>query len=260
MKLGVCADPKDAPALADAGFEFIELHVQRHLKTEEREEVFADAVPEITAAPLPPLAANCFVPGHLKITGPDVDLDALQAYVKVAFERAERAGIPSIVFGSGGARRIPEGFDRAEAWTQLVTFGRLIGPLAEERGVTVVVEPLNEKMGACNVLTSVGECGSYVEDVDHPQVRLLVDSYHWSLDGDSADAIVRYGPLLRHVHVATTASRVPPGFEACDFSTFFNALSEAGYDGPISIEAKWDDMAAQAPQAFEALHRLTQHL
>lgn len=257
MKLGVCADPKDAPALEDAGFEFIELHVQNHLKTEEGEDAFADALQRVEAAPLPALAANCFVPGHLKITGPDVDPDVLRAYVTVAFERAERADIRTIVFGSGGARRIPEGFDRDAAWTQLVTFGKLIGPLAEAHGVTVVVEPLNETLGACNVLTSVGESGRYVEDVDHPHVRLLVDSYHWSLDGDSRDAIVRYGPLLAHVHVATTESRVPPGFEPCDFSIFFEALDEAGYEGPISIEAKWEDMPAQALGAWEALRDLT---
>ncbi len=258
MKLGVCADPKDAPALADAGFEFIELHVQNHLKTEENEDAFVDALQRIEAAPLPALAANCFVPGHLKITGPEVDLDALRAYVTVAFERAERADIRTIVFGSGGARRIPEGFDRDEAWGQLLTFGKLIGPLAEAHGVTVVVEPLNETLGACNVLTSVGESGRYVEAVDHSHVRLLVDSYHWSLDGDSRDAIVRYGPMLAHVHVATTESRVPPGVEQCDFSVFFAALDEADYDGPISIEARWDDMSAQASGALDALRRLTQ--
>jgi sugar phosphate isomerase/epimerase len=260
MKLGVCADPKDAPALADAGFEFIELHVQNHLKTGESGEAFVDALARITAAPIPALAANCFVPSSLKITGPEVDLDALRAYVEVAFDRAERAGIRTIVFGSGGARRIPEGFDRDEAWTQLVTFGQLIGPRAEDHGVTVVVEPLNETLGACNVLTSVGECGRYVEAVDHPYVRLLVDSYHWSLDGDSWDDIVQYGSLLKHVHIATTDSRVPPGFEVCDFSEFFDALGEAGYEGPISIEAKWEDMPAQAPEAFDTLQRLTQSM
>ena len=260
MKLGVCADPKQAPSLNDAGFDFIELHVQNHLKTEAGEDAFGEAVQRIITSPLPALAANCFVPGHLKITGPEVDLDALRAYVKVAFERAERAGIPTIVFGSGGARRIPDDFDRDEAWAQLVTFGQLIGPLAEDRGVTVVVEPLNEKLGACNVLTSVGECGRYVEDVDHPHVRLLVDSYHWSLDDDSRDAIVQYGPLLEHVHIATTESRVPPGFEPCDFSEFFAALGEADYDGPISIEARWEDMPAQAPKAYEELRQLTQQM
>ncbi|MBN1876549.1 MAG: sugar phosphate isomerase/epimerase [Anaerolineae bacterium] len=254
MKLGVCADPKFGPALAEAGFDFLELHVQNHLKTLDDDATFAPELARIQSAALPCIAANCFVPGELKITGPTVDMDVLRQYAAVAFERAAQAGIQTIVFGSGGARRIPDGFDRDVAWQQLIDFGKLIGPIAQQNDVLVVVEPLNKK--ECNVLTSVGESGRYVEAVGHPNVCLLVDSYHWALDGDSYDDIVTYGPLLRHVHIATTSSRVPPGFEDCDFSAFFQALREANYDGPVSIEGRWEDIEVQAKEAFVRLERL----
>jgi len=254
MKLGVCADPQFSPALAEAGFEFIELNVQRHLKTVEDDAAFVPELARIQASPLPAIAANSFVPGNLKITGPDVDMDALKRYARVAFTRAQQAGIGTIVFGSGGARRIPDDFDRDIAWQQLVAFGKLIGPIAQQHAVMVVVEPLNQR--ECNVLTSVRESGRYVEDVDHPHVRLLVDGYHWLLDDKDDDAIVTYGPLLCHVHIATPQSRLAPGFEDCDFSGFLHALKGAGYDGPISIESRWDDMGAQAGAAFRYLQNL----
>ncbi len=254
MKLGVCADPQFAPALAAAGFDFIELNVQNHLKPLADEATFASELARIQAAALPTIAANSFVPGDLKITGPDVNTNALRQYVSVAFARAEQVGVKTIVFGSGGARHIPDDFDRDIAWQQLVEFGRMIGPLAQQRAVTVVVEPLNQR--ECNVLTSVREAGRYVQDVDHPHVRLLVDAYHWLLDDNDYEAILIYGDLLRHVHIATRDSRVAPGFEACDFSAFLRALKEAGYDGPVSIEGKWEDMAAQAKAAFETLQQL----
>lgn len=253
MQYGVCADPKYGPVLAEAGFDFVELHVQNNLKTEQPEDVFTSELIRIQASPLMPLAANCFVPGHLKLTGPHVDWDALGVYVEEAFARARTAGIRTIVFGSGGARGIPEGFDRDTAWHQLVRFGKLIGPPAEAKDVTVVVEPLNVSKGACNVLTSVGESGRYVQEVDHPHVRLLVDAYHWGLDNDSYDDIVTMGPLLHHVHIATIENRLPPGFEPCDFTGFLSALKEAGYDGPISIEAQWEDVERDADRAYESL-------
>ncbi|MGC9522121.1 MAG: sugar phosphate isomerase/epimerase family protein [Anaerolineae bacterium] len=256
MQYGVCADPNYAPALAKAGFEFIELHVQNHLKTTASKEAFHEALAQIKASPLPALAANCFLPGHLKITGPHVDWDGLSEYVATAFERAETAGIQTIVFGSGGARQIPEGFDRDTAWAQLVRFGKMIGPMAEAHAVTVVVEPLNKTNEACNVLTSVGESASYVRDVDHGNVRLLADSYHWKLDHDSYEDLVANAPLLHHVHVATVASRLAPGLEPCDLTDFFQALHIGGYDGPISIEARWDDIESQATQAYAALSEL----
>ena len=48
-----------------------------------------------------------------------------------------------------------DGFDRAQAWDQLVTFGRMLGSLARRHNVTIVVEPLNRD--ECNVLNTVGE-------------------------------------------------------------------------------------------------------
>ena len=255
MKFGVCTDFNSASMLAKTGFDFIELHVQSHLKPEEREEAFLPVLKEIKACPIACSAANCFVPGALKITGPDASLDKLCAYVTVAFERAKRAGLATIVFGSGGARHIPDGFDRAEAWKQLVAFGKMIGPLARKNGITVAVEPLNLK--ECNVLTSVGEGARYVRDVNDPGVRLLADAYHWGLDADSLDDLVAAGPLLRHIHVASFPSREPPGFGTCDLRPFFGALRKGGYDGRVSIECAWSDMPAQASKAMETLRVLT---
>ena len=117
-----------------------------------------------------------------------------------------------------------------------------------------MVEPLNQQ--ECNVLTSVGESGRYVEDVDHPAVRLLVDAYHWGKDDLSTEDIVSYGHLLRHVHIATVTTRLAPGLEPYDFTPFFSALGKTGYDGLISIEARWTDLSVQASEAFQALSRL----
>jgi sugar phosphate isomerase/epimerase len=254
MKFGVCTDFSSGPVLAKAGFDFIELVVQSHLKPQEPEDNFRPVLEQIKACPVRCSAANCFVPGSLKICGPDASLEKLEAYVSVAFERAKRAGIKTIVFGSGGARQIPDGVDRGSAWKQIVEFGKMIGPLAQKNGVTIAVEPLNRK--ECNVLNSVGEGARYVREVNHPAVRLLADSYHWGLDSDSFDDLVAAGPLLSHVHVATFPSRVAPGFDGCDLAPFFHALREGGYEGAVSIESSWRDMPAQAKKALDTLKAL----
>jgi sugar phosphate isomerase/epimerase len=251
MKYGVCAPIESASILAATGYDFIELHVQRDLKPTQGEDAFAPVAPSIREAAVPAIAANSFVPGDLKITGPEVDLDALEAYACLAFERAARAGLKTIVFGSGGARRIPEGFDRGTAWRQLVQFGQRIGPLATVQDVTVVVEPLNRR--ECNVLNLIGECAQYVREVNHPAVRLLVDAYHWGVEDDSEEDLVAAMSLIRHAHIATYASRKPPGLEPCDFRPFFRALGRGGYDGPISIEARWSALEQEAATALAAL-------
>jgi sugar phosphate isomerase/epimerase len=258
MKYGVCAAVESARILADIGYDFIELHVQRDLKTTEGEDAFAHVLASIRETAVPAIAANSFVPGGLKITGPSVDLDALEAYASVAFERAARAGLQTIVFGSGGARRIPDGFDRDTAWRQLVQFGQHIGPLADGQGITVVVEPLNRR--ECNVLNLIGECAQYVREVNHPSVRLLVDAYHWGVEDDSEEDLVEALPLIRHAHIATYESRKPPGMEPCDFGPFFRALARGGYDGPISIEARWSALEDDAAMALAALQEAADSL
>lgn len=253
MRYGICADPKFGPALAQAGFDFIELNVQQHLMPLADDTTFEPELARIVAAGLPAIAANSFVPGSLKITGPVVDRAALEAYADTAFARAQAVGIRTIVFGSGGARQIPDGFDRDEAWEQLLWFGAMVAPRAQAHDVTVVVEPLNVTRGECNVLTSVGESARYVRQVDHPNFRLLADAYHWGLDHDNFGELVASGTLLRHVHIATVEHRLPPGFENCDFTPFLHGLWLGGYDGPISIEARWDDIAAQSGTAYARL-------
>jgi len=253
MLYGICGGPEIAPAARASGYDYLELNTQALLQGESDEATFQPILEQIKAFAMPCLAANVFVPAHLKITGAEVNLPRLIRYVAIVMDRAERAGIRAIVFGSGGARRIPDGFDRAQAYNQLVTFGRMLAPTCADHGVTIAVEPLNR--AETNVLNSVSEGLQYVKDVNHPAFRLLVDAYHWAKENEPPEDIITAGPWLAHAHIATYANRLPPGAEACDFGPFFAALKQAGYDQRISVEAGWDDLHTQAAPARQELGR-----
>jgi sugar phosphate isomerase/epimerase len=236
MQIGICAGPEFAAVASKAGVDYFEWTVGAYLQPRQDEAAFKTAVQKVKSTPSSCPAVNIFIPADLKITGPSVDMPALTAYAETALERARQAGVKVIVFGSGGARRIPEGFERQAAEAQLVNFGRMLGPLARQAGVMIAVEPLNRK--ECNILNSVAESALYVRKVDHPSFRLLVDAYHWALEDESPQAIADNGDLLVHAHIATKTSRLPPGAEDFDFLPFFQALSQARYNERISIEAK----------------------
>ena len=235
MQLGVCAGTEYAPAAMQAGLDYFEWSVGAFLQPRQEADAFTAIFQKVKAAPLPCPAVNVFIPGDLKITGPTVDMTALTRYAETALERARLAGIQVIVFGSGGARRVPDGFDRQTAEEQLIKFGRMLGKHASQAGVTIAVEPLNRQ--ECNILNSVTESAVYVRRVDHPSVRLLVDAYHWAKEVEKPEAIMQNGDILVHAHIATKNNRQPPGAEEFDFVPFFQALRQAGYHGRLSIEA-----------------------
>jgi len=254
MQYGICSNPEMSHVATRAGFDFLEWSVGGLLKPTEDHESFAAALKEARAAELPYPVVNRFVPGGLRITGLDADLSVLERYVTTTFQRAREAGVKVIVFGSGGARRIPDGFDPKRAHAQITAFCRMLAPIALDHGVTVVVEPLNQK--ECNILTTVGECAALVREVDHPAVRLLVDAYHLLKDNDSLQDIANNGDLLSHVHVATVPNRLPPGAEACDLLPFFDALVQARYDGRVSIEGRISDAGTELPGAISLMKAL----
>jgi sugar phosphate isomerase/epimerase len=252
MQYGVCCSPAIAGKLAQAGFDFFEGTVAEILSPRDDAAAFATSLAQVRHAPLPCSAVNCFIPGDLRITGPGVDLAALEKYATTTFDRAVKAGVGVVVFGSGGARRIPDGYSAEKAHDQLVEFCRMLAPAARARSVTVAVEPLNR--AECNVLTSVEECAALVREVNHPAVRLLVDAYHHLKDKGSLPAITVHGALLAHVHIATVPNRLPPGAEFCDFVPFFAALIAGGYDGRISIEANLAAPETDLRKALAHMH------
>lgn len=253
MKFGVCGGPELARIAKDIGYDYFEWSVGGLLQPREDESAFQAALEQVKAVGLPCPAVNVFIPGDLKITGPEADQNALRAFATVALRRAGEAGVERIVFGSGGARRIPDGFDPAQAHQQILEFCRMLGPIAQHYGVTIVIEPLN--LTETNVLNTVGEGADMVREVNHPNIRLLVDGYHWAKDNDSLEGILNNAELLAHAHVATVDGRRPPSDED-NCAVFFQALKQAGYDGRVSIEGRIDNPEAELPKALEIMKRV----
>ena len=252
MNIGVCGAPSLAAAAARAGFDYFEWSVQTFLQPLAEASAFEQARAAVKAAPLPCPVCNCFLPGELKVTGPAVDNAALDAYAATACARAATAGVDTIVFGSGAARQVPEGFDRAEAERQIVAFLKRLGPVARRHGVVIAIEPL--RTAECNILNTVAECARLTRRVDDPAIRLLVDGYHWASNAEAEADIVAAAPLFRHMHVATRANRRAPGAEPCEaVPRFLRTVRQIGYAGRLSFEGRLVDPAAELPAAAARL-------
>jgi sugar phosphate isomerase/epimerase len=237
MKIGVCADPNAGEILKDAGYDFIEMGVSKALKPDKPYSDFVQELDRIRNSPLPCIVLNCLLPAHMKISGPAVNLPEIKSYLATLCERASDAGVEKIVFGAGGARKCPEGFDRDKAFSQLVEFGKILSEETAKYDLLVAVEPLNRN--ECNMLNSVNETFEYVKKVGNPNFRLHADSFHWGMEDEDGKDFTEAVPFICHTHIATYNSRLAPGEEDADFSRFFGILRKGGYDGTVSIEGKW---------------------
>lgn len=250
-ELGVCTGISNAEMLAASGFNYIEESVGGFLMPFNSEEEFLAKLEIAQNNPIPVRACNSFIPGSLKSVGPDAVHDQILEYVETAFRRAQMAGIEHIVFGSGGSRRIPDGFPAEEARQQFIALGKAMGPVAAKYDIVVVLEPLNTR--EVNFINSVVEGASIVKEIDHPNFQLLADIYHMMMENEGPETILEHGNLIKHVHVAELENRAAPGTNGEDISAYYNALKEVGYQGRISIEGRWEDMASQATKANETI-------
>lgn len=251
-KIGCCASADRAEAVQKAGFDFIELPAAGTLQPDQDGDDFAAALPALEHLPLPVEAFNVFLPGDLKLVGPEVDTERRRRYVRHAMDRASALGGKVVVFGSAGSRRVPEGYDPLEALAQISEFLGEAGPVAERYGVTIAIEPLNR--GESNILNSVPEAQELAAMVDHPSVQVLADLYHMEVESESLDHVLNTPGRLAHVHVADTG-RFSPGTGQYDTPGLFRRLKQIGYNGRISIECTWRDFEAEAPASVAFLKR-----
>ena len=236
MKIGLCFDPLATLAWPSVPGDFLEANVQNLFIPEAPDVDFTTVTEKLAALRAPILAANCFLPGTLKVTGPAVDHDRLARYADNAFRRASSVGARLVVFGSGGARQIPDGWSHAEGFEQFIRALEVCAPLAKKHGVTLVVEPLNR--AECNLVNTVVEGAVAVARVDHPHVRLLVDFFHMLRNDESPDDIAKVGPWIAHAHIAEKTERTAPGVAGDDFRPWLAALARIGYTGALSLECK----------------------
>lgn len=249
--IGACNGLKDADLLMESGFSFAEEGVPSFLQMDLSEAQF-DSVQSVVSKPAMPVHALIyFLPGRLKSVGNDADDAGILDYAETVFRRAQKRGVGLVVFGSSGSRRIPDGFPYEKAWEQMRELCTSLAPVAAKYDVTLVLESLNSR--ECNFITTLAEAGKMVEEVDHPNFRLLADLYHMKTENEGPESIQKYGHLIQHVHIAEREGRAAPGKYGEDFSPYFSALREAGYEGGISLENNWVDMPSEAPAAVKTI-------
>lgn len=249
MKIGICTGPAQWAVVDNSKADFIEMTVAADLRPEEPHEAVLPALLAAAKQLAPQAEAyNVFLPGSLKVVGPEVDAARQEAYLDEALSRAAALGGSVVVFGSGGSRNIPDGWPLADARRQTLAFLTRAGDAAQKHGLAIAIEPLNRK--ECNFINSVAEGVSLAAELGHPAVGILSDLYHVTEEGQSYDETRDALPWLRHIHVAGLGRRAPIAADHEYLRGFLAVLKSGGYAGRVSIECNWKDLPAEAAESL----------
>ncbi len=255
---GIVAPLARAAELKAAGADYLVDRVADYLMPNASDADFEPQRERAAAAPIPVRGCNVFLSGPaLRCVGPDVDRPRILGYAETAFRRFQSLGGQFVCFGSGGARRIPDGWSKAQADEQFIALLTALAPLAERYGLVIPVEQLRSQ--ECNYLTRLSEVVAVVKAVNHPRIRVLADLYHMGVMGDGPEEMGATAPYLAMVEIAEKVNRMVPGVAGDDFRPYFRAIRANGYSGPITIEgngsieqirAAFTTIAAQARESI----------
>jgi len=269
MKIGVCvgvpggdagsSGPDMLKLAAETGFDYVEMPLAQLMELDAG--AFSAVRQKLAEAGVKCESLNVFFPAKVRLTGGVRDEAAIADYIERACARAGEIGARVIVFGSGGAKNVPEGFSHETAFEQIVWAMKMAAGPAERNGLMIAIEALNSR--EANIILSLADADRLMAAIDSPNIKILLDYYHYMIEADSDDVLrklLREGKII-HAHYAEASDRTYPAAAKItpEAEAIFKILRDGGYGARCSIEARLlnpDDPRAEMEAGLAALRML----
>ena len=191
--------------------------------------------------------------GFLTASDPAAREEAL-ADNRRAIDEAAALGAPTLVMVVGGLTR--EDKDVVAARARVTAAITALAPYAEERGVTLALEPMHPMFAADRaVLSTLDQALDMAEASGSAAVGVVVDTYHVWWDPQLAAAIARAGETGRLLGYQVCDWNLPLAAEPLhsrgymgdgfvDFPAVTRLVAAAGYTGDVEVEVANEDVWA----------------
>lgn len=109
-------------------------------------------------------------------------------------------------------------------------------------GIRVGLEVVNRYES--NLLNTAKQALAFLDDVDRSNVYVHLDTYHMNIEEpDLFSPVLACGDRLGYVHIGES-HRGYLGSGTVDFASFFRALAQIGYQGPLTFESFSSEVVA----------------
>jgi hydroxypyruvate isomerase len=182
--------------------------------------------------------------------------EVILAELEAVLPAAGAEGIPNVIAMFGN--RV-EGIDDEAGMANCAAALGQVAPLAEQSGVTIILEMLNSRVDHTNFQGDRTAFGVEVcRRVGSPRVRLLYDIYHMQImEGDVIRTIRDHHEWFAHYHTAGNPGRNElDARQELQYGAIAAAIADTGFTGWVAHEfiAKGDPARAleQAREVVEA--------
>ena len=176
------------------------------------------------------------------------------------------AGVCRIGAGLGAARIVfgsPKNRDRSgltdqQALDAAVLFFRKLGDIAQACGVTICLEPNPTCYGA-NFMTTSAETAVVVRAIDHPAIRMQLDTGALAINGEDPFTVLEdCAELIGHIH-ASEPDLLPLGDGGTDHEKMARAVAHYLPEHVVTIEMVATKTEPHAQSIERALQVARQH-
>jgi len=170
----------------------------------------------------------------LNVFGTPQAQEAMLAHLAAVCRIGAGLGATRLVFGSP-KNRDRSGLTDQETQKTAAQFFRRLGDIAKTWGVIVCLEPNPPCYGA-NFMTTSAETARIVEEVDHPAIKMQLDTGALTINGEDATSVLAACThLIGHVH-ASEPDLLPLGDGTTDHGKVHLALQRYLPKHLVSIE------------------------
>jgi D-psicose/D-tagatose/L-ribulose 3-epimerase len=221
------------PKIREMGYEYVEIPV------EYPELIDGIKVKEaLQQNDLKPVVCGAFGPNRdLTHDDPAVHQQCFD-YIEACFELCniwEAGFLAGPMYSAvGKARQVPPEQRKVE-WKRAVTNLQKVCKMAEARGLSIAIEPLNRFES--DLINRAEDLMRLIHDINHPAAKVLLDGFHMNIEEpDIEQAVKQTANRLIHVQVSENY-RGTPGTGQTRWEALRKGLEAINYNGVISIES-----------------------
>ena len=211
------------------------------------------------------IPVECFTPEHNGypynyMTGDELQWERSMLYLEDAIDITAEIGAKKMLISAGHA-----GYEMSDAdiMKRLVKSLKRLTARAEEKGVTIVLEPLT--VYESNVITSLRDLERALSLVQSPNLVGMTDlAVPFTTGEPAAEYVCRLGERFQYLHIidndGVSDSHMLPGEGCLPLKEVLQEIQYAGYDGQATIELVTGYLKEPSVYAGMAIKRVREYL